>query len=175
MDLKSHIRTIDDYPQAGIRFRDITPLLHDGNSLRYTIDRLYHRYQNTALDGVVAIDSRGFLFGSPLAYLLGVPLIPVRKQGKLPFNTIDVEYEMEYGLSRLEMHTDALDDGSKVIIVDDLIATGGTLCAAIELIEKIGAELIECAVVIELTDLGGREKIAPSDLFSLITFREDEA
>jgi len=174
MDLKSCIRTVVDYPKAGIRFRDITPLLQDGNSLRFAVDRLYHRYQNTALDGVVAIDSRGFLFGSTLAYLLGVPLIPIRKKGKLPFHAVNAKYEMEYGTSTLEMHIDALDGGSNVIIVDDLIATGGTLKASVELIEKLGAALIECAVIIELTDLGGREKLSPSPLFSLVTFREDE-
>lgn len=174
IDLKSRIRTVVDYPKPGVRFRDIAPLLNNAQSFRYSIDRLYQRYQNTALDAVVAIDSRGFLFGSTLAYLLGVPLVPVRKKNKLPFDTIQVEYELEYAANTLEMHVDALNTGSEVIVIDDLIATGGTMWASTQLIEKLGAKTIECAVIIELTDLGGREKLLPTPLYSLITFREDE-
>ena len=163
-----------DYPKPGIRFRDITTLMTDAEAFRFCIDRLYQRYQNTALDAVVAVDSRGFVFGSVLTYLLGVPLVPVRKRGKLPYETVEAQYELEYGTGELELHIDALVPSSKVIIVDDLIATGGTLCAAISLIEKLQASVIECAVVIELVDLGGKAALTPVPLHSLISFHEDE-
>ena len=175
MDLKSSIRTIVDYPKSGVRFRDITPLLQNPESFRFSIDRLYQRYQNTELDGLVALDARGFLFGSTLAYLLGVPLIPVRKTGKLPAETVSTDYQLEYGLNSLEIHVDALDEATRVVIIDDLIATGGTMCAAVELISQLGGETIECAVIIELVDLDGRAKLSPVPLYSLVSFHEDEA
>ena len=175
MDLKSSIRTIVDYPKSGVRFRDITPLLQNPESFRFGIDRLYQRYQNTELDGLVALDARGFLFGSALAYLLGVPLIPVRKTGKLPAETVSTDYQLEYGLNSLEIHVDALDEATRMVIIDDLIATGGTMCAAVELISQLGGETIECAVIIELVDLDGRAKLSPVPLYSLVSFHEDEA
>lgn len=174
MDLKSSIRTIVDYPKPGVRFRDITSLLQFPEAYRCSVDRLYQHYQNTSLDGLVAIDSRGFLFASPLAYQLHVPLYLIRKEGKLPGDTIGADYELEYGTSRLEMHADALDTGAQIAIVDDLIATGGSICATVEVVEKLGASVIGCSVIVELTELGGREKIAPIPLHSLVTFREDE-
>ncbi len=174
MDLKSSIRTIVDYPKPGIRFRDITSLLSYPEAFRYSIDLLYQHYQYTELDGLVAIDSRGFLFASALAYQLHLPLFLVRKEGKLPGDTLSADYELEYGSSRLEMHTDSFEAGSQVVIVDDLIATGGSILAAAEVVEKIGGSVIGCAVVIELTDLGGRERISPMQLHSLVSFREDE-
>ncbi len=174
MDLKSCIRTIPDYPEAGVRFRDITPLLKDPNAFRFCIDRLYQRYQSTELDAIAALDARGFLFGSILAYLLGVALIPIRKQNKLPADTVSTEYELEYGTSSLEMHVDSIGPSERIVLIDDLIATGGTVCAAIDLLDRIGGELIECAVVVELIELGGRSRMSPVPLHSLVTFTEDE-
>ncbi len=174
MDLKSYIRTIPDYPTQGVQFRDITTILEDSNAFRYCVDRLYQRYQNTAFDALAVIESRGFVFGSALAYLLHVPLLVIRKKGKLPGKTISANYKLEYGTSSLEVHVDALEDSDRVILIDDLIATGGTVCAAAELIRKLGGDPVECAVVIELVDLNGRENIAPLPLFSLVTFHEDE-
>ncbi len=174
MDLKHSIRTIVDYPKPGVRFRDITTLLQFPEAFRYSIDLLYQHYQNTELDALVAIDSRGFLFASPLAYQLHVPVCLIRKEGKLPGDTIGTDYELEYGTSRLEMHTDALESGSRIAIIDDLIATGGSICATAEVVEKLGASVIGCSVIVELTDLGGRDKIAPILLHSLVTFRENE-
>ena len=174
MDIKSCIRTVVDYPKAGVRFRDITPLLKNPGMFRYCVDRLYQRYQSTELDAIATLDARGFLFGSTLAYLLGVPLIPIRKQNKLPAETVSQEYELEYGTNCLEMHVDAIENNERIVLIDDLIATGGSARAAIELLEKTGGELIECAVVVELVELGGRSKISPVPLHSLVTFTEDE-
>ncbi len=175
MDLKRSIRTISDYPTQGVQFRDITTVLKDSNAFRYCVDRLYQRYQNTAFDALAVIESRGFVFGSTLAYLLGVPLIIIRKKGKLPGETISADYQLEYGTSSLEVHVDAMEDGDRVVIIDDLIATGGTFCAAAELIRNLGGVPLECAAIIELVDLNGRDAVAPLPLISLVTFHEDEA
>ncbi len=174
MDLKSSIRTVIDHPQPGIRFRDITSLLRLPEAFRHCIDLLGQHLHNTELDGLVAIDSRGFLFASALAYQLHLPLFPVRKDGKLPGETIGTDYEMEYGANRLEIHTDAFEPGSQVAIIDDLIATGATLSATAELVDKLGGSVVACSVVIELIDLKGRARISPIPLRSLIAFREDE-
>ncbi len=174
MDLKSTIRTVVDYPKSGIRFRDITSLLRYPEAYRYSIDLLYQHYQNTELDGLVAIDARGFLFASPLAYQLHVPLYLVRKQGKLPGATIRANYDLEYGVSELEMHSDAFQPQSQLVIIDDLIATGGTINATAEIIAQLGGSVVGCGVIIELTELGGRGRISPIQLHSLVTFREDE-
>ena len=174
MDLKSNIRTIVDFPAPGIRFRDITSLLEHPEAFRYAVDQLYWHFQNTELHGLIAIESRGFPFGAALAYQLHVPLHLIRKQGKLPGKTVGTEYQLEYGTGRLEMHSDAIDEGSKIVIIDDLIATGGTISATAAVVEKLGGSVVGCAVVIELTDLGGRENISPLSLHSLVTFREDE-
>ncbi len=174
MDLKSSIRTIVDYPKPGVRFRDITSLLRYPEAFRYSIDLLYQHYQYTELHGLVAIDSRGFLFASALAYQLHVPLFLVRKQGKLPGQTIGANYELEYGTSRLEIHTDAFEPGSQVVIIDDLIATGGSILATAKVIHQLGGSVVGCAVVVELTDLDGRQQISPIPLHSLVSFREDE-
>ncbi|MDE0310486.1 MAG: adenine phosphoribosyltransferase [Acidiferrobacterales bacterium] len=174
MDIKSCIRTIVDYPEPGVRFRDITPLLKNPSAFRLCVDRLYQRFQNTELDVIATLDARGFLFGSALAYLLGVPLIPIRKQGKLPGETVSLEYELEYGTSCIEVHADSIQQDERIILIDDLIATGGTAQAAIELLNRIGGRIVECAVVVELVELGGRSKISPVTLHSLVTFTEDE-
>ena len=170
MELKHYIRNIPDFPKPGIIFRDITTLLQKPEAFKATVDEFVERYKNQNIDVVAAIESRGFIFGGAIAYLLGASFVPIRKKGKLPWKTISAQYELEYGVDELEIHTDAVKPGQRVLLFDDLIATGGTLKAACELIEKLGGEVVEVAVVIELVDLKGREKIAPKKLFSLIKF-----
>ena len=159
MSIKSKIRTIKNYPIKGVMFRDITTLLDDSDGLKETIDELYNRTKGLKIDKIVAIESRGFILGAPLAYLLNVGLVLIRKPGKLPFKTINQEYKLEYGTDEIEIHIDALKKGDRVLIVDDLIATGGTVEAAVTLIEKMGAEIIECCFVINLPDIGGSKRL----------------
>lgn len=168
MDLRRYIRDIPDFPKPGILFRDLTPLLADGSALRWTVDHLRERYSG-GVDMVVGIESRGFLIGSALAYALGVGLAIVRKPGKLPAETFSAEYELEYGNDMLEIHCDALGHAARVLIVDDLLATGGTASAAIELVERLHGEIVECAFIIELTFLHGRQRIA-RPAYSLVQF-----
>ena len=172
MPLTSRIRTIPDYPTKGIMFRDITTLFKDPVGLRMTIDQLAARYLDMKIDKVAGIEARGFIIGAPLAYLLGVGFVPVRKKGKLPAETIGRDYELEYGIDRIEIHTDAITRGEKVLLVDDLIATGGTAEAAVMLIDDVGGEIVECAFVIDLPDLGGSEKLKQQgyQVFSLCQF-----
>ena len=174
MNLKSSIRTVVDYPVEGVRFRDITTLLKNPEAVNYCVDQFHGRYKDKNIDRIAVIEARGFVFGSALAYLLKVPLVLIRKQGKLPAETVKTSYELEYGESRLEVHKDAIDESDRVVIVDDVIATGGTLNASIELVELLGACTVECATVIELIDLGGRGAIAPVSLFNLIAYQEEE-
>ncbi len=175
MDLKSAIRTVVDFPVEGVRFRDITPLLKNPEVLRFTLDRFYQRYQSAELDAIVAVDSRGFIFGSILAHLLGLPLIPARKSGKLPHATITKSFESEYRKKEsLQIHRDALEESSRILVVDDLAATGGTLKAVAEIIAELGGTVVECAVVIELIELGAAQELSPIPIYSLVTFREDE-
>ncbi len=157
MPIKSRIRTIPHYPHEGIMFRDITSLLKDPVGYRVMINELVNRYTGKRIDKVVGIEARGFIIGSALAYLLGVGFIPIRKKGKLPAETIGHDYDLEYGSDRIEIHADAFDKGERILLVDDLIATGGTAEAAASLIEKIGGKLIECCFVIDLPDIGGAE------------------
>lgn len=157
MDLKSYIREVPDFPQPGILFRDITPLLAAPEALQAVVDQLRDRYAGRGIGKVLGVESRGFLFGAPLALSLGVGFVPVRKAGKLPADTISRSYDLEYGSATLEIHRDAVAKGEKVVIVDDLLATGGTARAAAELAESAGAVVEEIAFVIELADLGGRE------------------
>lgn len=159
MSIKSHIRTIPHYPKQGIMFRDITTLLKDPVGFRMAIDALASRYTSLKIDKVAGIESRGFILGAPLAYLLGVGFIPIRKAGKLPAETIGHDYQLEYGTDRIEMHIDAINKGEKVLLVDDLIATGGTAEAAVQLIEKTGGQIIECCFAIDLPDIGGRQRL----------------
>jgi len=159
MPIKSLIRTIPHYPRQGILFRDITPLLQDPVGFRMTLQELIKRYSTVKIDKVAAIESRGFILGAPLAYALGVGFVPLRKQGKLPAATVGQDYALEYGTDRIEMHTDAIIPGERVLLVDDLIATGGTAEAAVILIRRVGGEIVECAVAIDLPDVGGRARL----------------
>ncbi|MBI1936385.1 adenine phosphoribosyltransferase [Candidatus Woesearchaeota archaeon] len=172
MDLKSAIRTIPDWPKQGIMFRDITTLLKDADAFSYAIDMFCEKYKNTDVDLVAGIESRGFIIGGAIAHKLKKGFIPIRKEGKLPYKTEKESYDLEYGRATVEVHIDAIPKGSKVLLVDDLIATSGTLVAAINLIKKLSGEVVECAVIIELPDLHGREKIEAKghSLYSLIKF-----
>ena len=172
MELKSLIRDIPDFPEPGIVFRDITTLLNNPQGLRHTIDTLAEKCQQHDLspDYVVGMESRGFIFGTPVAYKLNAGFIPVRKPGKLPAAVHSVEYELEYGTDKLEIHRDALESGAKVLVVDDLIATGGTAKATADLLTKIGSQLLGFAFVIELTDLAGRQNLPDVPVISLLEY-----
>lgn len=169
MDLRRYIRDVPDFPKPGILFKDITPLLADGPALRWTVDALSERYRG-AVDMVLGIESRGFIVGAALAYALGVGIAIVRKPGKLPAQTFAAQYELEYGTDMLEIHRDAFGQAARVLIVDDLLATGGTATAAIELVERLNGEIVECAFIIELAFLKGRERLAPRPVHSLVQF-----
>jgi len=168
-DLKLKIRTIPDYPKPGIQFRDITSLLADPQAFNDAMDRFVKRYQDEQIDLVVGIESRGFILGAPLALRLGKGFIPVRKEGKLPGPTYGVDYDLEYGTDRVEVHKDAIPPGSKVLMVDDLLATGGTIGGSSRLIEKAGGIIVGYAFLIELVDLKGRNNL-DHPIFSLVTF-----
>ena len=172
MDLKSVIRTIPNWPKQGVMFRDVTTLLKDAKAFNYVIDKFCERYKNDSIDLVAGIESRGFILGGAVAHKLHKGFIPIRKEGKLPHKTEKESYELEYGRAAVEIHVDAIPRGKKVLLVDDLVATAGTLMASINLIEKLGGQVIECAVIIELPDLHGREKIEERGykLFSLVQF-----
>jgi len=159
MSIKSKIRTVKDYPIDGIMFRDITTLFKDPEGLREAINLFSDRYKDLKIDKIVAIESRGFLIGAPLAYLLNVGLVLIRKPGKLPAKTFKQDYTLEYGVDQIEIHTDAIEEGERVLIVDDLIATGGTVEAAVKLVQKMKADIIECCFIIDLPDIGGSKEI----------------
>ena len=177
MTIKSRIRTIQDHPKKGIMFRDITTLIKDPVGFRLVIDNLTQRYiaDGVDCDIVVGIESRGFIIGGALAYTLGKGFVPIRKAGKLPAETVSHEYELEYGTDKIEMHTDAIIKGMKVLLVDDLLATGGTALAAAALIEKLGGIVMEMAFIVELPDVGGSNKLAEKGykFFSLAEFEGD--
>jgi len=168
--LKTHIRDVPDFPKPGIMFKDITPLLQKPEVFSAIIDALAKRYEGEKVDTIVGIESRGFLFGTPLAHKLGASFVPVRKKGKLPYETVDVSYDLEYGSATIEMHTDAIGKGHRTIVVDDLLATGGTAAAACTLIEGQGGEVVECAFVVELSFLNGREKMGDRKIHSLVAY-----
>ena len=159
MPIKSRIRTVPHYPKKGVMFRDITTLLKDPVGFRVTINELVNRYTAVKIDKIAGIESRGFIIGAALAFQLGIGFVPIRKKGKLPAKTIGHDYELEYGADRIEMHVDAISKNEKVLLVDDLIATGGTAEAACALIEKTGGKIVECCFVIDLPDLGGRKRL----------------
>ena len=168
-DLKTLIREVPDFPKPGIVFKDITPLLANGSAWQQVIEQLVERYRNK-IDVVLGIESRGFLFGSALAYALGCGHALVRKPGKLPAATFAVSYELEYGMDTVEIHQDAFPPNSRVLLIDDLLATGGTAQAALALAEKLQADIVEAAFLIELSFLGGRERLAPHAVFSFIQY-----
>lgn len=170
MDLKKIIRDIPDFPKEGIIFKDITTILNTPEALKFTIDSLVAHAAKHAVEVVVAAESRGFIFGMPVACALGIPFVPIRKPGKLPAKTYSASYELEYGVDSLEIHCDAFDKGKKVLIIDDLLATGGTTGAMIELVNKVGGEVCAIAYVIELEFLNGRQKIGAYDVFSLVKY-----
>jgi adenine phosphoribosyltransferase len=170
MDLKQFIRDIPDFPQPGIVFKDITPLLKNRAALRWVVDRLTKEFRDASLDAVVSIESRGFLFGAPLAYNLGIGLVPIRKAGKLPAAHMSVEYSLEYGSGQLDIHEDALKRGDRVVIVDDLLATGGTALAAAKLVEMLGASVHSFAFLVELAFLSGRDRLRDYRIVSLIRY-----
>lgn len=172
--LKSHIRTVPDWPAPGVQFRDITPLLQDPRVFRVLIDAFVHRYMDPALrpDVVAGLDARGFILGSVIAYELGLGFVPIRKKGKLPFTTVEETYELEYGSATVELHTDAVKPGQRVLLIDDLIATGGTMMAGKKLLEKLGATVVEGAAIVDLPELGGSKHLKDSGLplFTLVDF-----
>jgi adenine phosphoribosyltransferase len=172
MDIKALIRNVPDYPIKGIMFKDITTLIKDPAGFAYTIDRFIEKYKDAGLNKIAGIESRGFIFGAVLAYRLNIGFVPIRKKGKLPAETIGHDYELEYGTDRIEIHTDAVEPGEKVLVVDDLIATGGTAIAAITLIEKMGGQVVSTCFVIDLPFLGGSDKIKKSghDFYTLCEF-----
>lgn len=169
--VKEKIRDVVDFPKEGIVFKDITTVLKDPEGLRRIVTYLTEHYKDAGIDYVAGIESRGFIFGTPLAYNLGAGFVPIRKPGKLPANTISVNYELEYGSDTLEIHSDAIEEGAKVLIVDDLLATGGTANAACELVKKVGGEIVGTAFVIELTFLNGRAKMPDNvDIMSMVAY-----
>ena len=170
MDLKDKIRIIEDFPAEGISFKDITTLLKDANGLKECINQMAERFKDVNVDLVVGPESRGFIFATPLAYLLGTGFVPVRKPGKLPAETIKLEYKLEYGTDSLEIHKDSIKPGQKVLIIDDLLATGGTMIAAAKLVEQLGGEVVGLGFLIELEDLKGRDKLLKYKVESLIKY-----
>jgi adenine phosphoribosyltransferase len=170
MNLESWIRDVPDFPKKGIVFRDITPLLGNAEAFRFTIDAMTEIYRGKGVEVVVAVEARGFFLGAPLAYNLGAYFVPVRKAGKLPAELISAQYSLEYGFDSVEMHTDAHGHGQKVLLVDDLLATGGTMAATVELVERLGGEVVGIAFLVELTSLGGREKLKGYDITSLLQY-----
>jgi adenine phosphoribosyltransferase len=169
-DLQAKIRSIPDFPIEGILFRDITPILQDPASLRAAIDMMAQAYKDARIDIVVGIEARGYILGAPVAYQLGAGFVPVRKPGKLPYDKISVAYALEYGTNTLEMHKDAVEGGHRVLVVDDLLATGGTASAVREMVERLGGKIVGFAFLIELTALNGRAKLPGADVKSFITF-----
>jgi adenine phosphoribosyltransferase len=169
-DLKRRIRDIPDFPKPGILFRDITPLLADGAAFRQAIDRIGQRYVDKKIDVVVGVEARGFIMGAALAYKLCAGNILIRKSGKLPYKTHRTTYALEYGTDTLEIHQDAFRPGQRVLIADDLLATGGTISAAVDLVKQLGGEIVELAFLIELSALKGRERLKDHSVFSLLQY-----
>jgi adenine phosphoribosyltransferase len=168
MDLAEFIRDIPDFPKPGILFKDITPLLAEPSAFQAAIERLAGHYRDRQLDAVAAAEARGFLFAAPLALLFRLPLIPLRKPGKLPYRTLSYQYELEYGSAELQVHIDSIRPAARVLLVDDVLATGGTMQAGCKLVEKAGGQVAGCAFLLELDFLKGREKLHPYEVFSLI-------
>lgn len=170
MNYKDYIRVIPDFPQPGISFKDITTLLNDGEKYRQAIDDLKKMVAHMKIDLIAGPEARGFVVGAPLAYALGVGFVPIRKSGKLPSDTIEIEYDLEYGKDRLAMHSDAIKPGQNVLIADDLLATGGTISTSVQLVKQLGGNIAGAAFLIELADLNGRAKLPGVDIVSLVTY-----
>lgn len=170
MNFKDYIRVIPDFPQPGISFKDITTLLNDGDKYRQAIDELKSMIAHMKIDLIAGPEARGFVVGAPLAYALGVGFVPIRKSGKLPSDTIEIEYDLEYGKDRLAMHSDAIKPGQNVLIADDLLATGGTISTSVQLVKQLGGNIAGAAFLIELADLNGRAKLPGVDIVSLVTY-----
>lgn len=170
MNFKEHIRVIEDYPQPGISFKDITTLLKNGAVYREVINELAGRLKGREIDLIAGPEARGFVIGAPLAVALGVGFVPIRKSGKLPGETIEADYALEYGKDKLAMHKDAIQPGQKVLIADDLLATGGTIATSVNLVRQLGGEVIGAAFLIELTDLNGRDKLGGIDVMTLVSY-----
>lgn len=170
MDLTQYIRNIPNFPKPGILFKDITPLLAEPAAFQQSVQEMVGHYATQPIDAISAAEARGFLFAAPMAYLMNKPLVPLRKPGKLPYQTHKLQYDLEYGQAELHVHIDGFQPGAKVLLVDDLLATGGTLEAACKLIERAGAKVAGCCVLVELSFLLGREKLRPHDVFSLIRY-----
>lgn len=170
MDLREKVRVIEDFPKKGISFKDITTLISDGEALKESVDKIAEFFKDKNVDLVVGPEARGFIFGVPVAYALGAGFIPVRKSGKLPADTVKVEYDLEYGSDVLEIHKDAIKKGARVAIVDDLLATGGTIAAVTKLVEQVGGEVVGLSFAIELMDLKGREKLKDYEVMSLLEY-----
>ncbi len=170
--IRAHIRTVPDWPAPGVQFRDITPLLSTPRVFRVLIDEFVHRYFDVQPDAIAGLDARGFIIGSVVAYELNIGFVPIRKKGKLPFTTVQESYELEYGSATVEMHTDAVKPGDRVVLIDDLIATGGTMMAGRRLLERLGATVIEGAAIVDLPELGGSARLRDSglELFTLVDF-----
>ncbi|MBK7630106.1 MAG: adenine phosphoribosyltransferase [Ignavibacteriales bacterium] len=174
MDLKSHIRNVNDFPKQGIMFRDITTLLKNPEAFNYTLEQLLSFTKGKKIDKVVGIESRGFIFGSPLAHKLNCGFIPVRKPGKLPAEKVSISYSLEYGEDKLEMHIDAIQPGDKVLVHDDLLATGGTMNAVCQLIEQLGGEIVQVSFIVELSFLKGRDKLKSYDVRSIVDYMNED-
>lgn len=170
MDLKEKIRIIEGFPKEGISFKDISTVIGDGEALRYSIDKMVEHLKDKNIDVIVGPEARGFIYGVPVAYALGVGFVPVRKPGKLPAETVSIEYSLEYGTDTLEIHKDAIKKGQRVAIVDDLLATGGTIDAVAKLVEMAGGEVITLDFAIELTELNGRDKLGKYEVMSLVEY-----
>jgi adenine phosphoribosyltransferase len=170
MDLKKFIRDIPDFPKRGILFRDITPLLRDPEALRFTLDRFCERYEGKGIQKVVSMEARGFIIGPAIAARLNAGFAPVRKPGKLPYKSREVTYDLEYGTDTLAIHEDAIAKGESVLLLDDLLATGGTMAASVKLVEELGGKIAGIGFIIELTDLKGRDKLTGYEIFSLIAY-----
>lgn len=168
--IEEYVRTIPDFPEPGIMFRDVTSVLQDADGLKLAIDSMIQLLDGVEFDVIAGTESRGFIFGVPIAYALGKSFVPVRKKGKLPCETISAEYALEYGTAEIEMHKDAVKPGQKVVLVDDLIATGGTIEASAKLIEELGGEVVKILFLMELAGLNGREKLKNYDVASVITY-----
>ncbi len=170
--IRAHIRTVPDWPAPGVMFRDITTLLANPRVFRVLVDQFVHRYFDQRPAAIAGLDARGFIIGSVVAYELGVGFVPIRKKGKLPYRTVQESYELEYGSATVEMHTDAVQPGDRVVLIDDLVATGGTMLAGARLLQRLGAEVVEAAAIVDLPELGGsaRLRAAGLPLFTLVAF-----